>query len=48
MLNKTQTPNYDISEIDELFFKIYGFYPTKEGQSYELIVGSILKILSRP
>jgi hypothetical protein len=39
------TPNYNLSEIDHLFFDIFGFYPTKEGQSYEKIVGAALKII---
>ncbi len=45
MLNKTQKPNYKKSEIDELFYELYGFYPKKEGQSYELLVGAVLKFL---
>jgi hypothetical protein len=39
-------PKYKLSIIDELFFGIFGFYPTKEGQSYEMLVGSVLKILN--
>lgn len=38
-------PNYELSEIDKLFFNLFGFYPNKEGQSYEMIVGAVLKIL---
>jgi Restriction endonuclease len=39
-------PSYNISEIDSLFFDLFGFYPTKEGQSYERIIGAVLKILN--
>ncbi len=38
-------PNYELSIIDNLFFDLFGFYPNKEGQSYEMIVGAVLKIL---
>ena len=38
-------PKYDLSEIDELFFDLFGFYPSKEGQSYEMLVGAVLKII---
>jgi hypothetical protein len=44
-MNKTQNPSYKKNEIDDLFYEIYGFYPTIEGQSYELLVGAVLKIL---
>jgi len=33
------------SPIDELFFEIYGYYPPKAGQAYELIVGAAFKLL---
>jgi hypothetical protein len=38
-------PNYRRSEIDNLFHDLFGYYPNKEGQSYELIVSAVLKIL---
>jgi hypothetical protein len=38
-------PYYELNEIDNLFFDLFGFYPTKEGQSYEKIVGAALKII---
>jgi len=33
------------SPIDELFFELYGFYPTKAGQAYEMIVAAAFKLL---
>lgn len=44
-MNKTDKPTYKLSVIDNLFFDLFGYYPTKEGQSYELLVGAVLKIL---
>lgn len=46
MPTQTQAPNYQVSEIDSIFYFLYGFYPTKEGQSFELLVGAVLKILN--
>lgn len=34
------------SPIDNLFFSIYGYYPNKAGQAYELLVAASLKILT--
>ena len=39
-------PNYKTSPIDEMFNRIYGGYPTKEGVAYELIVDAVLKLLN--
>jgi hypothetical protein len=33
------------SPIDELFFELYGFYPNKAGQSFEMIVAAAFKLL---
>jgi hypothetical protein len=44
-MKKTQNPTYEINKVDELFYELYGYYPNKEGQSYELLVGAVLKIL---
>jgi hypothetical protein len=33
------------SPIDELFFELYGYYPNKSGQSFEMIVAAALKLL---
>jgi hypothetical protein len=33
------------SPIDELFFELYGYYPNKSGQSFEMIVAASLKLL---
>lgn len=46
-MNKTDKPTYALSDIDNLFFDLFGYYPTKEGQSYELLVGAVLKILNQ-
>jgi len=35
----------DKSPIDELFFELYGYYPTKAGQSFEMIVAAAFKLL---
>lgn len=34
------------SPIDDFFFEIYGYYPTKSGKAYELLVGAALKIVT--
>lgn len=33
------------SPIDQLFFELYGYYPPKAGQAYEMIVSATLKLL---
>jgi Restriction endonuclease len=33
------------SEFDEIFQRLYGFKPTKQGASYELLVAAVLKII---
>ena len=33
------------SPIDELFFELYGFYPNKAGQAYEMLVSAAFKLL---
>lgn len=33
------------SPIDELFFELYGYYPKKAGQSFEMIVAAAFKLL---
>lgn len=33
------------SPIDELFFELYGYYPNKAGQSFEMIVAAAFKLL---
>jgi len=35
----------DKSPIDELFFELYGYYPNKAGQSFEMIVAASFKLL---
>lgn len=35
-----------MSLMDELFEEIYGFRPTKEGQSYEMLAAAVVKILN--
>lgn len=35
----------DKSPIDQLFFELYGYYPNKSGQSFEMIVAAALKLL---
>lgn len=37
--------NYDKSNIDNLFYELYGFYPNKAGQSYEMLVAAAFKLL---
>lgn len=34
------------SSIDELFFELYGFYPNKAGQAYEIICAAAIKLLT--
>lgn len=34
------------SPIDELFFKLFGYYPNKAGKAYELIADAVLKIVT--
>lgn len=33
------------SPMDELFFELFGYYPTKAGQAYEMIVAAVFKLL---
>ncbi|MFN4248709.1 MAG: restriction endonuclease [Flavipsychrobacter sp.] len=33
------------SEIEKLFFELYGYYPPKNGQAYEMIVAAAFKLL---
>jgi hypothetical protein len=35
------------STIDELFYNLYGFYPNKAGQAYEMIVAAALKVITK-
>jgi hypothetical protein len=37
--------SYEKSPIDDFFFSLYGFYPTKAGQAYELLVNAALKLI---
>ena len=39
--------SYEKSPIDEFFYGIYGFYPEKAGQAYELLVNAALKIVNK-
>ncbi len=39
--------SYEKSPIDEFFHGIYGFYPEKAGQAYELLVNAALKIVNK-
>lgn len=39
--------SYEKSSIDEFFHGIYGFYPEKAGQAYELLVNAALKIINK-
>lgn len=36
---------YIKSPIDELFYSLMGFYPTKEGAAYEIISAAALSLL---
>ncbi len=36
---------YQKSTIDDLFFGIFGFYPSKAGQAYEMLVSAVLKLV---
>jgi hypothetical protein len=38
--------SYEKSPIDDFFFSLFGFYPTKAGQSYELLVNAVLKLIN--
>lgn len=38
---------YTKSPIDELFYSLMGFYPTKEGAAYEIISVAALSLLER-
>jgi hypothetical protein len=35
------------SEMDKLFYLLYGYYPTKAGRAYEMITSATLKILNK-
>jgi hypothetical protein len=37
----------DKSPIDELFFELFGFYPNKAGQAYELLVAAAIKAVTQ-
>lgn len=39
--------SYNKSPIDDFFYNIYGFYPEKAGQAYELLVNAALKIVNK-
>ena len=39
--------SYEKSPIDNFFYNIYGYYPPKAGQSYELIVAAAMQILNQ-
>lgn len=39
--------SYEKSSMDEFFHGIYGFYPEKAGQAYELLVNAALKIINK-
>ena len=39
--------SYEKSSIDEFFHGIYGFYPEKAGQAYELLVNAALKKINK-
>lgn len=39
--------SYEKSSIDDFFHGIYGFYPEKAGQAYELLVNAALKIINK-
>jgi len=34
------------SPLDELFFELYGYYPNKAGQAYELLVAAAIKLVT--
>jgi len=36
---------YEKSTIDDFFFSLYGFYPTKAGQAYELLTNAALMLI---
>lgn len=36
----------EISPLDHLFYELYGFYPNKSGQAYEMLVAAAFKIIS--
>ncbi len=40
-MNKPKSP------IDDLFFELYGYYPNKAGQAYELLVSAAFKLITR-
>ena len=37
--------NYKKSPIDELFYSLMGYYPSKEGKAYEIISTAILGLI---
>ena len=39
--------SYNKSPIDNFFYNIYGFYPEKAGQAYELLANAALKIINK-
>ena len=42
---KTESFMREKSEIDELFFRLMGYYPAKAGQAYEMISAAALGIV---
>jgi len=39
--------SYEKSPIDDFFYSLYGFYPSKAGKSFELLTNAALKILNK-
>lgn len=44
-MTPTQTPTYDVSPCDKLFYQLMHFYPSKAGTSFELIASAVTKII---
>lgn len=46
-MKATKNPSYQPTEIDNLFFELYGVYPAQRGKSFEMLVGAVVKILNK-
>lgn len=44
-MTPTQTPTYNVTPCDKLFYQLMHFYPSKAGTSFELIASAVTKII---
>lgn len=46
-MTPTQTPTFNVTPCDKLFYQLMHFYPSKAGESLELIASAVTKILQK-